>query len=399
MYKLTHFFRLYPKSIWWLTFIEIIFISRKTIFRVNRDVGDYSATVDSSTSLALFGIFISLIYIFNKRNEIKHIHKIMGGLLIFYYFSALSFIWAGNVFTILFKATEVIINIYIVGLIIINLLRHVNIKGITYYIIIFCLICTYCEVFIEMVHKGFGFHHTNAYSFTAMISLLLCFGSIKYRIFKLKEIKWCLILSLMAVIGGTSTATYISCIIGFLILYSSNKKGINISRTFIIICLCFLSYYFFFDIIYDFIRAGHTEEEMKSLTGRKVIWEASMLSFRKHSILGAGFVVGERNLGNLSIIYNFHQLSAHNSFLSALVNTGIIGFLLFVFFLKNWLVKLFTHTKHFVWASILFPIAIAIIVNCNSCPGIGSDWGHVSSCIYIIIGFSSPNIFKLIRNH
>ena len=390
MYKLSHFFRLYPKSIWFLTLIELIFISRKTIFRVNRDVGDYSATVDSSTFIALLGIFISLIYIFSKRNEIKYIHKIMGGLLIFYYFSALSFIWAGNVFTILFKATEVIINIYIVGLIIINLLKYVNIKGIIYYIIIFCLICTYCEVFIEMVHEGFGFHHTNAYSFTAMISFLLCIGSIKYRIFKLKEIKLCLLFSLMAVIGGTSTATYISCIIALLILYSSNKRGINISRTFIIICICFLSYYFFFDIIYDFIRAGHTEEEMKSLTGRNIIWEASILSFKENPILGTGFVVGERNLN--AYINSLKVLSTHNSFLSALINTGIVGFTIFTSVIIIWIKNLFVSTRKNILATLLFPISISILINCNACPAIGSDWGHVSSCVYLIIAISSPYV-------
>ena len=56
MIQIKKIFKMYPKPIWILTLIEFIFISRKTIFNVSREVGDYSATIDSSTSLAILGI-------------------------------------------------------------------------------------------------------------------------------------------------------------------------------------------------------------------------------------------------------------------------------------------------------------------------------------------------------
>lgn len=180
---------MYPKPIWILTLIEFIFISRKTIFNVSREVGDYSATIDSSTSLAILGIACSLICIIQYSKFIKYIRKLMAALIMVYIVAALSFLWAGNIFSILFKATEVLANIYIIGIILILLFQSCNIKQIIYYIIIFCLIATYSEVLAEMVRKGLRFHHTNAYSYSAMIALLLCLGSLRFSLFKFTELK------------------------------------------------------------------------------------------------------------------------------------------------------------------------------------------------------------------
>lgn len=49
---LKQIYRLYPKQVWVLTIITFIFIARKTLFNVAREVGNYAAAVDSGTSLA-----------------------------------------------------------------------------------------------------------------------------------------------------------------------------------------------------------------------------------------------------------------------------------------------------------------------------------------------------------
>lgn len=378
---------MYPTSIWILTLIEFIFISRKTIFNVSREVGDYSATVDSSTSLAMLGIICSLIYIAKYSTFIKHINKMMAALIMVYIVATFSFLWAGNTFTILFKAIEVLTNIYITGIILILLFQLCNIKQIVYYIILFCLIATYSEVLADMVRKGFGFHHTNAYSYSAMVAFLLCIGSIRFGLFKFSELKVSTILSFIAWIGGTSTASYIACLAGLILLYSSNKYGFNIPNAIFVIVLCMLLYIFAGDIVYSFIKAGHSDAEMQSGTGRNIIWEASFMSFQDNPILGSGFVIGERELGP-KYGFDFHQLSAHNSFLSVLVNTGLIGFFFFIRLLYKWGIILFQNSRRNVLSTILFPIYISIVINSAACPSIGSDWGPISSCVYLIIGFS-----------
>lgn len=387
MIQIKKIFKMYPTSIWILTLIEFIFISRKTIFNVSREVGDYSATVDSSTSLAMLGIICSLIYIAKYSLFIKHINKMMAALIMVYIVAAFSFLWAGNTFTILFKAIEVLTNIYIIGIILILLFQLCNIKQIVYYIILFCLIATYSEVLAEMVRKGFGFHHTNAYSYSAMIAFLLCIGSIRFGLFKFSELKFSTILSFIAWIGGTSTASYIACLAGLILLYSSNKYGFNIPNAIFVLVLCMLLYIFAGDIVYSFIKAGHSDAEMQSGTGRSLIWEASFMSFQDNPILGSGFVIGERELGP-KYGFDFHQLSAHNAFLSVLVNTGLIGFFFFIRLLYKWGMILFQNSRRNILSTILFPIYISIVINSAACPSIGSDWGPISSCVYLIIGFS-----------
>lgn len=387
MVQIKKIFKMYPTSIWILTLIEFIFISRKTIFNVSREVGDYSATVDSSTSLAMLGIICSLIYIAKYSMFIKHIYKMMAALIMVYIIAAFSFLWAGNTFTILFKAIEVLTNIYIIGIILILLFQLCNIRQIVYYIILFCLIATYSEVLAEMVRKGIGFHHTNAYSYSAMVAFLLCIGSLRFGLFKFSELKVSTILSFIAWIGGTSTASYIACLAGLVLLYSSNKYGFNISNAIFVLVLCILLYIFAGDIVYSFIKAGHSDAEMQSGTGRSLIWEASFMSFQDNPILGSGFVIGERELGP-KYGFDFHQLSAHNAFLSVLVNTGLIGFFFFIRLLYKWGMILFQNSCRNVLSTILFPIYISIVINSAACPSIGSDWGPISSCVYLIIGFS-----------
>lgn len=378
---------MYPKPIWILTLVEFIFISRKTIFNVSREVGDYSATIDSSTSLAILGIACSLICIVQYSKFTKYIHKMMAALIMVYIVAALSFLWAGNMFSILFKATEVFANIYIIGIILILLFQSCNIKQTIFFIIIFCLIATYSEALAEMARKGIGFHHTNAYSYSAMIALLLCIGSLRFGLFKFAELKWPIILASIAWIGGTSTASYIACLAGLFLLYSSNKSGLNIQNAIIILVLCIIFYTIAGDIVYSFIRAGHSEAEMRSGTGRSTIWEAAYMSFKDNPILGSGFIIGERELGP-KYGFGFRQLSAHNAFLSVLVNTGLIGLFIFIRFLYKWGVILYRNSRWNVLSTILLPIYISIVINSATCPSIGSDWGPISSCIYLIIGIS-----------
>ena len=226
-----------------------------------------------------------------------------------------------------------------------------------------------------MVRKGLRFHHTNAYSYSAMIALLLCLGSLRFSLFKFTELKWPIILASIAWVGGTSTASYIACLAGLFLLYSSNKSGLNIQNAIIVLVLCIIFYAIAGDIIYSFIRAGHSEAEMQSGTGRSVIWEAAYMSFKDNPILGSGFVIGERELGP-KYGFDFRQLSA------------LIGFFIFIRFLYKWGIILYRNSHWNVLSTILLPIYISIVINSAACPSIGSDWGPISSCIYLIIGVS-----------
>lgn len=75
-----------------------------------------------------------------------------------------------------------------------------------------------------------------------------------------------------------------------------------------------------------------------------------------------------------------HIFSAHNGYLSILVNTGIIGSLIFSIFLLKTLFRGFSkaQTKNVAQplATVFFAAFCGILVNNLSYPLLGSDWNH-----------------------
>jgi O-antigen ligase len=76
-------------------------------------------------------------------------------------------------------------------------------------------------------------------------------------------------------------------------------------------------------------RLGTTAAEVRSgdLNGRVELWSEGLESFRRHALLGVG--------GNMFRSINIEGKVAHNTFLSVLVELGILGFLLCAVMLIN----------------------------------------------------------------
>lgn len=367
---------MYPKTVWILTILCLIFIARKTIFNVARETGDYSTTIDSSTSLAMIGIFCSILYFLSHFKAFQNSSKKMWSILIYYLFAWSSILWAGNHVTISFKVLENICNILLVGAIVYNIKDS---KKLMFFIILFATASTYIDLLGYYIRTGFRWYHTNVYTITALIGILLSIGCIKNRLFTFRELALPLALCTYAWISGTSVASYISAIIGGFILYSSSKKGINLTRT-ILTCICIYAIYILAeDQIMSFMFDGRDMDTIKSGTGRDFLWAAAYKLWQKSPLLGHGFIIGETGLGNT------RQISAHNSFISTLINTGFIGFLIFCGFIYKWCKESFKTSFYNIYASITFPVIIAICININSCPVLASHWSYVTDSVLLII--------------
>lgn len=373
-------YKKYPKEVWTLTLIVLLFVGRKTVFNVAREVGNYQATLDQGTSLAIIGMVLSVIAISYNTHAFRVMLKKNGSFLSYYMLCWLSFLWAGYFSTIVFKATEVLCCFSVVALIIYKI---DSMKGALFYIILLSTVITYIDALNGMFRYGFHFHHTNAYTFSAMIGLLLCLGTIHVSVFTFKELRWFIILETLALIGGTSSASYIACIIGIILLYSSGKHGIRFVQAVCVCVVLYIVYEFAYDIIFNFVFKRKSEESIATGTGRQFIWEAAIRSWKTSPWLGNGFLVGERSLASYGL--GLQVVSAHNTFISVLVGTGVIGMCLFVNFLLRWFGRLYLCSKTNRFASMLFPVAIAIMVNCMGFPAIGSDWNYVAPCIYALI--------------
>ena len=380
----------FNKKIWIYTAILYIFIARKTLFDTAKDVGNYSVAFDSGTFLAAMGIMCSWIIILSNHSRTRYIIRTNKYFIAYYILALFSFLWAGHFFAIAFKAIEVISCFLLIGIIILSLKSFK--EGILYMIFLSTII-TWSDIINYNLKYGFGFYHTNGYTLTALIGLLLALGAIKFKLFSYKNLKYYIWLCAYGLFFGTSSASYISFIIGLIVLYSYNKQGFNLLKT-IFICLILYTFYIIAsDLIFTYLFYGKSLEGIENGSGRAAIWEAAYQSFLSRPFLGGGFVIAERSLGKWGI-NGINVLSAHNTFISVIVNTGIIGLIIFLLFLFKWIYKLFYKSNNNVYARILFPLAIASIVNCNTMPAIGSDWNYTSPCLYMLIIFSFSLIFK-----
>lgn len=373
---------LFPKNVWFLTGITFLFISRKTIFNVQREVGDYSVSADGGTFVALIAMGVSFIVICRQFHVATKAISSSKSFVGYYLFAMCSFLWAGSFSTMMMKGIEVLLSFAIVAL---SLYKLRNLKLAFLYVIVLSTLNAVVPYLIRAVSWATPMVHTNTFTIGAIIGLMLSVGAIKSGLFSYSFLKYIIWANAIVLVCGTSTASYISAILGFIILYSSNKKGLNFVKT-ILVCLVVVGcYYFFKDALFNLIFQGRSEEVIESGTGRDVIWEACINAYKESPWLGHGFVVGERNLAGYGL--GFNQLSAHNSFFSVLVNTGIIGVIVWFNFVFRWLGRTFLNSSHNVYAAICFPVSIAIFVNSLSFPFIGSDWNVIAPAGYALIIF------------
>ena len=105
----------------------------------------------------------------------------------------------------------------------------------------------------------------------------------------------------------------------------------------------------------SFERLGTTGNEISSgdLNGRLELWTQGIVSFEKHPLLGVG--------SNMYRSVNVENKVAHNSFISVLVELGLVGFILFGFVLATAIRQIFNQPtwEKRMWLAVLVGWAAA----------------------------------------
>lgn len=377
----TQFKRLYPKSIQIETLIIIFHIFRKTFLNQGRNMGDTS--VSGSTFLMLGCIMLNFWIVYKNYRFLKTAISQTKWFLIYTIFCMVSFFWAvtgiGSFSSVVLKDLEVISSFLALSVV---LYKICDLYLCVIYILYIATIAALCGGIAQ------GFQHTNSYSVSAMIGIILAIGIKKS--YHPKYIDYFIVANLIPLIMGTSSGTYIAFICGMFVLFSSNKKGIKIGQSIIVISIAYLLYSFAGDYIYNLIFYGKSEASIESGTGRYEVWEQFIRGWKLSPWLGHGFVVGERSL----FLLGGHEMifSAHNGYLSVLVNTGIIGMAIFLIFILNTIINGLNRAQvknpAQAEASILFAAFCGILINNMSYPLCGSDWNHTfppMMCVIIML--------------
>lgn len=385
MNPITYNYRLfknfYPKELQLYTLIFTFHICRKTIFN---SVNDGSAV---GQLMLIVCVLLNFHIVYREKKHLKQALTNNRMYLAYYAFAIFTIFTSGvadSTTVILPKAFEVISSFMALSVVFwkINEKRWAMI-----YLLYLTTIATSAGYISYAINSGSLWAHTNTYSLTGAIGALLCLGMHRYE--KDFIFKWLFAFNLVVMILGTSSASFIAFATGLLIFGSSSTKGISIFKTFLVLVVVILIYHYGMDLMYDIFFYGRSEEEIQSGTGRVNIWEACFAAWRQSPWVGQGYMVGERNLVMWGASIAAH--SAHNGYISVLVNTGIVGCVIWGIYLLQTIKRCWNKlSSKYVGNEMtaLFIVLCSILVNNYAYPCIGSDWNFTLmpvASIFILI--------------
>lgn len=380
-YNYNIFRKVYPSELHFYTLIFTFHILRKTIFNSINDGSTFGRLI------LLLCILLNTYIIFKEKKYIKQALSNNGMYIVYYVFAIFTIFTSniqGSITVILPKALEVISSFIALS---VTYWKIKEKRWSMIYLLYITTIATTAGYISYAFSYGSFWAHTNTYSLTGAIGALMCLGMHRYE--KKFRLKWLFILNFIIMILGTSSASFIAFATGILIYWSSSSKGINFVKTFLVFFFVIIIYYYGMDFMYDIFFYGKSEEHIQSGSGRASIWEACLIAWQQSPWFGQGYMVGERNLVIWGSRIAAH--SAHNGYMSILVNTGIIGCIIFGTYLLNTIWKCLTNLSSKRIGNemtVLFIILVAIMVNNYAYPCFGSDWNFTLipvSSIFILI--------------
>lgn len=378
MYKYIEHEILQFKSLFSYILLIIIPILRKTIFNRARDMDAYNQ-VDGSASIAIVFTLLTLAIVVPKWKTLTPYRRPNMSFINYYLLAMVSVVWVGfNFIPIVgYKALEVIAYVLLTVFI---MSKMKSVRQAFDFILV--------QLFLlNIMYLVYNHGHDNAFPILGMSEFFMALGSIRYNVEKKKYMIPHLVVGMATVILSTSTATWMSFIIGLFYFYSTSVRGIKIGRA-IFVAIFFYVTYMIFEEYIESVVFGHKSQEMiESGSGRRELWLAYIQGWMESPIVGHGFVIGEKGAAASRYIA-FATNTSHNMLISVLVNTGILGMALWLNFLWRLLKKCYDLSlKKNAFALIMFPVIIAMFINANSFPIIGSEWSPVSPPIYAMIVF------------
>lgn len=360
----------YPREIQIYTLIFTFHMMRKTLLNHGRSMGDTS--VDNAALILFLCVILNFWIVFKNSETIKISIKGSKAFLGYTIICLASFLWAitPSIESIWLKDLEVISSFLAISVTI----WKIDNKDDAVLYIAYLLTISAALGFLNSIRVG-GMH-TNAYTLSAGMGVLVILGL--RRNMKMPILNYMLAINTTALIVGTSSASYISFIIGYLTFLSTRNNRLHVKNFLITAIVAYIVYSVAEDIVLKYVFYGHSEESIKGGTGRFEVWGKLIEGWMKSPYLGFGYIVGERNFSMITHISKV-VFSAHNGYLSVLIGTGLVGMSFFAFYLlktiyKNY--KMCSDEEQGKYQTILLSAIIMLLINNYSYPALGSDWNY-----------------------
>ena len=365
-----------------LLFLPLI---RITVF-LRRNAEAY-ATIDPFAIfdiIAMFFVGFYLLCVLYRFPWHKLFGSCMGWVFLYYVFCISSFLWrmeGSSAPYIIYRATSMTVMIlYVFYLMSRFQTAQAALEGVLKYVLLILLL----GMIGAIKNGGFSLAmlHTNSYSFAAAVLAALALTSVKCRERTFSQVKWYLFFGLAGVLLGTSTGSNIAFAMALCFVFCVGKEKVDPLLVMLLPVIGILIYEFFLPELVRLLAPGKSMAGIMSGTGRVKMWNIYLEAWQQRPWLGYGFCIGERAGQFFRYTYT---LSAHNGYISVLVNTGLIGAFFFGMFILSWMFSLLRqmslNNKH------VFPVIaafIVIMVNNMSVPTIGSQWGVLSTVVLLV---------------
>ncbi len=364
----------------------LIPILRNTIFlrRYRADISNYTA-IDS---LAIFDIIVigfCTCWLYQNRSMIpwKRIwHGTIKCWFAYYMFAFVTIIWrleGSNAFYIVYRAgTMLILSVYIYMIFMKFRTASSAFKGLLNY-------CFALTLLMLIGNIRLGRLHTNTYSVCAAVTVCLSLCAYRSNLLPFSKMKYYIFGGLFCLLLGTSSASNVSFACALIFIFSFKNNRFNFSFFIISLLALFIVYHFGQHIIFKILLPNKSIKSVTTLHGRTYLWSGYIQIWLKRPFIGWGFAVGERAGKAFGFMY---ALSAHNGYLSILINTGLIGLCFWFVLFKRLCVSFIQQISfHSPYAIAIVSAFIVIVINNNSIPIIGSNWGPLSTMAFCILTF------------
>lgn len=314
--------------------IFFVLITRITIFSRRRPA-DAFTIIDTQAlfEIILVGIIISFIFMSPRLKEIlRTINSSSSKFFLMYYALCLvSAIWSLNAEYTLFRSLEMISLIILIFLIGSYYRDFFQAERGYIYISLISII-----LLIIMHARGAQISlstlHTNQYSPIAAMAFVYCFAESLHSEGKRKRFLRIMtpFFGIITLIG-TSATSNIAAFTGLMIVLTFQRKSKLLLWSILSFGLIILYISGSFESFWmDMLFPGKTEQDIMTLRGRKSLWDTYFNMIADQPILGYGFAVVSR-MG--SYFGTISATNTHNGLLEVLLGTGILGGIIFLFWI------------------------------------------------------------------
>ena len=310
-----------PKLLW----LGLLgWVIRVTIFLRQRSSAEFSSIdIYAIIQIGIILFILSQIIMSGRFRPIwSSISKTSIKAFIFYYvFCAISALWSPSTLFSFYRAFEFMVLLIgvLIALSYCSSFEEAE-RKILFISIIVTLLAMYVETRLTNFEQTLGAWHNN--SFTAMAAMLFIYCLAEYSESenqRKKRLKRYGLFYLFALVLGTSSASFIAAICGFLFLMFIKKNfKLFFGGSFILALMVLVG--IDVTVVNKLIFYGKSEVHIATLDGRTHMWENYFHYVMMRPIFGSGFAVIKDHAG--AIISS----DPHNSFFSIVLGTGAVGF-------------------------------------------------------------------------